>query len=385
MFEVLVNKRGAERFRQGLVWVFRADLLGEPQVSPGDLVRVRDADSNVIGWAFYGPSALALRLLTREDKKPDQDFFARRLQQAIARRREFLSGRDAMRMVHGEADGLPGFLVDQFGDGVVLQSLCLAIDQREPMLIELLHDLLHPRVIVVRNDGMTREYEGLEDKKFIASGADSKVEYHEGTVCFSIDLMSDQKTGAFLDQYDNHLIAGNYARGHALDLFCYHGGFALQMSQRAAHVIGVDQNELAITRARYHAELNNIGNTEWRCENAFDILREYEAAGKKFHTIVIDPPSFAKRKSALEAAMRGYKELNLRAMKLLTPGGILVTCSCSAKVSRHMFEELLIASARDARRKFVILQRRGAGIDHPALLGVPETEYLKCFVLQALS
>lgn len=382
---VAITKKGLQRLRQGYVWIFRSDLDGAPDAEPGSIVRVIDRGNNFLAWAFYGPSELALRVLTREDKAPDRAFFARRLDEAIARRSRVLSsGRDAMRVVHGEADMLPGWLVDKFGDALVVQSLALATDKREDMLVELLVERFRPRTVVIRDDGMTREYEGLEDRKGLVHGTDAKAAFHEGKLSYEIDLMADQKTGAFLDQYENHLLAADYAQGDALDLFCYHGGFGLQMASRAKQVTCVDQSELAITRVKDNAARNNLKNVTGVAANAFDLLRDYEQQGRRFSTIVIDPPAFAKRKSAVEAAYRGYKDLNMRAMRCLEKGGVLISCSCSAKMTRDLFEEMLIDASRDSKRRMLVLERRGASRDHPGLAGVPETEYLKCFVLQAV-
>jgi 23S rRNA (cytosine1962-C5)-methyltransferase len=252
------------------------------------------------------------------------------------------------------------------------------------MFIELLIEQFKPKSVVVRDDGMTREYEGLEDRKGLAYGTESRAAFHEGDVAFEIDLLADQKTGAFLDQYENHLMASHYAKGEAVDMFCYHGGFGLQMAKRATKVTCVDQSELAITRVKDNAKRNGLHNVTGVTANAFDWIREQEQKNARFDTIVIDPPAFAKRKSAVDAAYRGYKDLNMRAMKCLAPGGILISCSCSAKMTKDLFEEMLIDASRDSKRRMLVLERRGASRDHPGLAGVPETEYLKCFVLQAV-
>jgi 23S rRNA (cytosine1962-C5)-methyltransferase len=380
MSVVTLSKRGVDRIRRGQVWVFRSDLKGS-EAEPGTIAKLVDPGGNPVGYGFYGPSELAVRLLTREDRLPDRTFFATRIKEARARReRYFPASRDAMRVIHGEADLLPGWIVDRFGDKLSVQSLSLATDKLENMLIELLVEEYRPSAVIVRDDGMTREYEGLEDRKGIAYGEGSAARYHEGDIAFDIDLLEDQKTGAYLDQYENHVLARSYSKGKALDLFCYHGGFGLQLAEKADHVVCVDQSELACKRTDKNAENNGIANLEVWHGNAFDVIHE---AKEKFDTIVIDPPAFAKRKSAVDAAYRGYKDLNLTAMKALAPGGILISCSCSAKMTRDLFEEMLIEAASDARRKMLILERRGASRDHPGLAGIPETEYLKCFVLQA--
>jgi 23S rRNA (cytosine1962-C5)-methyltransferase len=384
MRTVTVLHRGALRLRGGHPWVFRSDVRDEGGAGPGEIVRVQDERGAFLGCAFHSSSELCLRLLDRRMIEDEQSFFFERLQASIARRAPLLASRDAARLVHGESDGLPGLLVDRFGDGLVVQTLCQAMDQREAMLVDLLVDLCDPRVVAVRDDGSTRDHEGLARRKALVRGEDSRVTYHEGRLAYAIDLLEDQKTGAYLDQADNHVHAGTLARGCALDLFTYHGGFGLQLALGAERVTCVDIGESAAARAAGNATANGLANVEVHCANAFDFLRALEGERARFDTIVIDPPAFAKRKSALEGARRGYKDLNLRALRLLAPGGTLITCSCSGKMTRELFEELLVDAARDVGRRMVVAERRGAGPDHPVLLGVPETEYLKCFVLRAV-
>jgi len=383
MGSVVVTKRGADRFRRGLVWVFRCDLAAGSEAEPGAIVRVVDARHNFVCHALYGPGELALRLLSREQLEPGPELFRRRLGQAIAHRRELFGDREALRLVHAEADLLPGLLVDRYADGVVVQSLCTALDQREQLVVDLLVELLAPRVVVVRDDGGTRELEGLPRRKSVAYGADPRVSYEEAGIRFTVDLLDDQKTGGYLDQAENRRLAGARARGRCLDLFSYHGGFGLQMARQADHVLCVELDPAAAGRLRQNVGANGLdARVEVRQGNAFDELRAAQARGDSYQTIVVDPPAFAKRKSALEAALRGYRELYLRALRLLAPGAILFACSCSARLGREPFEQMLVDAAADAKRRVVILERRGAGADHPVLLGVPETEYLKCLVLK---
>jgi 23S rRNA (cytosine1962-C5)-methyltransferase len=391
---VTLSKRGADRLRRGQVWVFRVDVLGDPDVEPGETVRILDPRGNHLGHGFYGAGELRLRLLTREDRVPDEAILRDRLRTSIERRAALAGARDAARLVHAEADLLPGLLVDRFGDGVVVQSLCAAWDRREETVVGWLRELLAPRVVVVRDDGATRDLERLPRRAFLAHGEDPRVRYHEGALGFEADLLSDQKTGGFLDQKENHLRAGEYARaapgGQGLDLFSFHGGFGLQLGGAMDRTVCVEQNPLAVARARANAEANGLSaKVEVEEGNAFDRLRLAQERGERYRMIVIDPPAFAKRKGAdpkgaLESALRGYRDLNLRALRVLEPGGILISCSCSGKVTRAIFEEMLESAAVDARRKLAVLERRGAGRDHPVLLGVPETDYLKCFVLRAL-
>ncbi|MFH1469493.1 MAG: class I SAM-dependent rRNA methyltransferase [Pseudomonadota bacterium] len=384
MHTVTVLRRGALRLRGGHPWVFRSDLRDMGGAEPGAIVRVQDERGAFLGCAFHSSSELSLRLLDRGMIEDERAFFGERLRASIVRRAPLLATRDAARLVHGESDGLPGLLVDRFGDGLVIQSLCQAMDQREDMLVGMLVDLCGPRVVALRDDGSTRDHEGLERRKALVRGDDARVTYHEGSLEYRIDLLEDQKTGAYLDQADNHVHAGTLARGRALDLFTYHGGFGLQLALGAERVACVDIGESAAARTAENARANGLSNVEVHCANAFDLVRALEGEKARFDTIVIDPPAFAKRKSALDGARRGYKDLNLRAMRLLAPEGTLVTCSCSGKMTRALFEDMLVDAARDTGRRMVVQERRGAGPDHPVLLGVPETEYLKCFVLRAV-
>lgn len=380
-----VDARGAKRLRGGHPWLFRQDVLEAPAVAGGEVVRVTDERGNFIGRAFWAAhSPVALRLLTRDDEPANEAFFTRRLAAALARRQRLYPGVDAFRVVHGEADLLPGLFVDRYGDGLALQLLSEGAEHHQDVILRALDKLLSPRVVALRNDTSAREFEGLPRANSLVRGDDGRCTYHEGQNLFAVDLSREKKTGAFLDQRENHLRAGELAHGEALDAFCYHGGFALAMARRATSVLALDQDEAAAKSAQANAELNGLSNVTARQENAFDALHTFDREQRRFDTIVIDPPAFAKRKEGLPAALRAYRELNLRALRLLRPGGILVSCSCSAKVTPAEFEALLLAAATDVRRPVQVLERRAAGRDHPGLLGVPETEYLKCFILQAI-
>jgi 23S rRNA (cytosine1962-C5)-methyltransferase len=355
-------------------------------VPGGSVVRVTDERGNLIGRAFWGAhSAVAIRLLTRGEEAYEPDTLARRLRQADERRRSLFPGADAYRVAHGEADLLPGLFVDRYGDGLAVQLLSEGAERHKDMILDALVAQLSPRVIVLRNDTSAREFELLPRSTDLVRGGDPRCRYHEGAHVFEVDLMGEKKTGSFLDQRENHLRAAEYARGEALDAFCYHGGFAIALAPWAERVLALDQDESAVAAARANVALNQLTNVTVEMRNAFDVLHGWDREGRRFGTIVLDPPAFAKRKEGLPAALRAYRELNLRALRLLRPGGILVTCSCSAKVTPAMFEELLLGAARDVHRPVQILERRGAGRDHPALLGVVETEYLKCFILQAIA
>lgn len=387
---VAVNPKAAQRLRRNQNWCYRQDILGSLETADlGPVVQVVDGQKNPIGQAFYASrSPVALRLLTRRppnEEPVDEAFFRRRLEASLARRAS-LQGRDALRLVHGEADLLPGLFVDRYGDALVVQTLSEGMDVREELVVRLLVELTRFERVVLRNDGSGRDFEGLERRKGLVVGKErgSVARYHEGENRFEVDLLEDFKTGSFLDQVSNHLRAGELARGTALDCFTYHGGFALALSRSCSSVLAVDQDEGAVARARRNVEANGRSNVTVEQANAFDLLRRLEAEGQRFDTIVLDPPGFSKRKEGVNAALRAYHELNLRAFRLLSPNGLLVSCSCSGKVTPAAFEETLVAAAKDAKRTVQLLERRGAGIDHPILAALPETEYLKAFFLRAL-
>jgi len=340
-----------------------------------------DVQGNPVGQALYAvKSPLALRLLTREPSsqaRVDDAFFTARLEAALSRRAA-LAGRDALRLVHGESDLLPGLLVDRFGDGMSLQTLSEGMDARKEQLASALQALTSARVVVCRDDHSGRDFEQLpREKRLLRGTGDTRARYHEGENAYDVDLLGDMKTGGFLDQVDNHLRAGELARGEALDTFSYHGGFALALARHCKDVLAVEQDAQAAARAEENAARNGRTQVKVQQGNAFDVLRALEKEGRRFDTVVLDPPAFAKRREGLKTALRAYHELNLRAFKLLRPGGLLVTCSCSGKLTRQAFEEMVASAAGDARRTVALLERRGAGMDHPPLVGLPETEYLK--------
>lgn len=381
----VVNPRGAKRLRGGHPWVWRQDIAAAPDVESGEVVRVTDPKNNPIGHAFWAQnSPVAIRLLTREERF-DEGLLRRRVLQAVERRRRMWPGADGFRAVHAEADLLPGLFVDRYGDGVGIQLLSEGAERHKDLLIDAVREALSPRVIVLRGDTSAREFEKLPRETTVVQGAeDPRCRYHEGVNEFEVNLVEERKTGTFLDQRENHLRAGELAFGDCLDTFTYHGGFALAMARKAKSVLAIDQDPVAADTARANAQLNGLTNLRVETENVFDSLNEFDRSGRTFDVIVMDPPAFAKRKEGLPAAERAYRELNLRSLKILRPGGFLITASCSARLSSALFESILLSAASDVRRPVQILERRGAGRDHPGLLGVPETEYLKCFVLQAI-
>jgi 23S rRNA (cytosine1962-C5)-methyltransferase len=383
---VTVSRRGADRLAAGHLWIYRSDVEKAPSAEPGDVVLVADGRGRFLAKAFWSArSQIALRVVTRDEEPIDEAFFARRLSSAIALRERVFGDARFVRLVHGEADLLPGLVVDRYGDAAVLQTLVPATDRRKGLLADLLANALSLRSVVERNDVRVRELEGLAQTKGVVRGeAPGAIDYREGEVRMRLDLLAGQKTGAFLDQRENHLRAGEYARGRCLDCFSYAGGFALQLARRAERVTAVEMQPTAAGLLRENALLNRAENLEVVEANAFDWLRDRAEEEPAFDLVVLDPPAFAKNKDALPAAKRGYKEVNLRAMMVLREGGILVTCSCSYHLSEAMLEELVLDAANDAGRRVQVLERRGAGRDHPALLGVPETRYLKALFLRVV-
>jgi 23S rRNA (cytosine1962-C5)-methyltransferase len=317
---------------------------------------------------------------------PEAAFVRDRLAAAIAYRASLSLDATAYRLVHGEADRLPSLIVDRYGDYLVVQALSQGIDRRLPEIVAALADLVRPRGILARNDPRVRLLEGLEQRVEAVYGeVPDRIEVREGAVTYEVDPWRGQKTGLFLDQRENREAALRYARGRLLDAFSYNGGFALALAPRCSAVLAVDISEDAVARIRTNAARNGIGNLEARAMNVFDELRELERTGARFDTIVLDPPAFAKNKAAIRKALSGYKEINLRAFKLLEPGGFLITCSCSYNVGEEMFVEVVSAAAADAGAEAALVEKRSQGRDHPVLLNVPETHYLKCLILRKLS
>jgi 23S rRNA (cytosine1962-C5)-methyltransferase len=371
------------RVRNGHPWVYRSDIVSADGVLPGALAAVHEASGKFLGTALYSSSSqIAVRMLTSEVLAAEQwgAVLRRRIGEAIELRQRVIRDTDAYRLVFSEADFLPGLIIDRYNDVLSLQILTQAMDgelARQAMVEELV-ERLAPAGIVERVDQHIRELEQLPARASgLLYGAKSETEFSMNGIRFRYDALSGQKTGAFLDQRENYAAAAQYARGDALDVFCYQGGFALHLAAVCDSVIGVDASRAALEVAEKNAALNGR-DLEWMEANAFDLLKDYSSAGRQFDTIVLDPPAFAKTKRALPGALRGYKELNLRALKMLRPNGLLVTCSCSYHVSEGEFLEMLASAALDAGRQLRVVERRSQSKDHPILLTVPETQYLKC-------
>jgi 23S rRNA (cytosine1962-C5)-methyltransferase len=382
--KVVISLRGVNRLKAGHVWIYRSDLLSTAEVGPGAVVSVADERGRFFGSALYSSSSqITLRMLSERPVSDLPELVRERVRSAVKYREPLVRDTDAYRVVFSEADFLPGLIVDRYNDILSLQILTQAMDRedvRSALLAEL-SEQFQPRAIAERVDPHIRELEQLPPRESaLLEGDKTNTIFAMNGVRFHFDIREGQKTGAFLDQRENYAAASAYARGDALDVFCYHGGFALHLAKSCNSVTAVDSSRPALEVADKNALLNQR-EIEWIEANAFDLLKDYSAAGRQYDTIVLDPPAFAKSRKNLETALRGYKELNLRALKMLRPGGILVTCSCSYHVGEAEFLEVVTDAARDARQTARLLEKRGQSKDHPVLLSVPETGYLKCLVL----
>ena len=402
---IKLSPRGATRLKSGHVWVYKSDIVTANNAPPGSLVQVTDHRGQPLGSALYSSSSqIAIRLISHEPVPDLTKLLRERIAQAVAYRERVVHNMsrdtDAYRIIFSEADFLPGLIVDRYNDILSLQILTQAMDAdivRQTLISEL-SERLRPASIVERVDAKIRQLEELTPRASgLLQGEKSSTIFAMNGVQFHFDALAGQKTGAFLDQRENYAAAAQYAHGDALDLFCYQGGFALHLAPRCSHIAGVDSSRPALEVADQNAALNasrsdasdsnasgpeasEFHKIEWIEANVFDLLKDYSSSGQRYDTIILDPPAFAKGKKELDAAMRGYKELNLRALKMLRPGGILVTCSCSYHVSQADFVEMLASAAQDARRILRLVEMRAQSKDHPILLNVPETAYLKCVI-----
>ena len=393
---VVVNSRGRARIASGHPWVYRQDVLSGPEADARTggpaLVAVVDERRRPLAhatWAVQSP--VALRILQRQSERaPSPELMALvagRFEVALAWRQRLALDRDALRLLHGEADGLPGLFVDRYADAAVMQTTSVAMDAARPALAEFLKKRLGVRIVVARDDGSARDFEGLSRVREVAAGEGAtEVVYRLGENRLQADLLTDSKTGGFLDQADNHAVVAALAAPGArcLDAFTYHGGFALALARRQGAVLATDEDAQAVARAKANATRNHLPNLEVRQANAFELLRTLEADKQHFDVVVLDPPALAKRQAGDHAALRAYQEMILRGLRLTKPGGLAVACSCSGRVSRSQFDELVSAAAAQSGRSLQILERRGAGRDHPELAGVPETGHLKCWILRVM-
>lgn len=381
----VLSRRGEERLRSGHPWIFRSDVR-RAEAGPGVVVRVEGDRGRTLGFALHSDrSELRLRMLEWGELLPES-WLADRLEAALRWRETIAPGVGACRLVHAEADRLPSLIVDRYGDFLVVQTLSQGMDALKANVVQWLLARLKPAGVLERNDPRVRQLEGLERTVGLLHGeVPPLVEVEEDGLVLQADLWKGQKTGLFLDQRENHGLARVYGRGRALDAFSYNGGFALQAARSASSVIALDQSAEAVARIQVNAARNKLAHVEAREANVFDALKEMDRAGERFDTVILDPPAFAKSKSAIEPALRGYKEINLRALKMLSQGGVLITCSCSAHVDEWTLEHVLEDAAADAGVNVAIVEKRRQTRDHPVLLAAPETRYLKCFVLRRLN
>lgn len=379
------------RLRSGHPWIFSNEIARtEGQPAPGDAVAIHAAKGDFLGTAYYNPhSLIAARLLSPHQEDIDTaDFFRARIAQAIAYRKSIYGNLDALRLVYGESDFLPGLVVDRYGPVLSVQCLTLGMDRRLPFILEALQDLLKPQAVMARNDVGVRELEGLSRREEILFGeVPDEIVMEENGLKFAVDILGGQKTGHFLDQKENHLALRRRVEGkRILDLFCYSGSWAVHAAHfGAAQVLGIDISPAAVKLAQRNADLNGLGGVcRFQQGDVFEVLRDLAQRGERFDSIVLDPPAFVKSKKRLNEAVRGYLTINRRALELLQPGGYLITCSCSYHMDRELFLDTLRQAAAKAQHSMRLVEVRGQALDHPVLLSCPETEYLKCVILQAL-
>jgi 23S rRNA (cytosine1962-C5)-methyltransferase len=392
--DVRVNRKAASRVGSGHPWIFSSDLTDRGSAQPGEAVKVLDERGRALGTAHYSSSSqIALRMLSSKVEAISREFYLGRLRAAEQYRREVVRAAhgaaplsDAYRVVHGEADLLPALIVDRYGDYLVVQTLDQGMDAAKSDILSCLREIFQPRGIVARNDVAVRAKEQLPLETAVVAGEiPDAVTVRINGLTLRADLLHGQKTGIFLDQRENYLVAAQYARGGAaLDCFTSTGGFALHLAAKCEHVEAADSSAAALDTARANAEANGIANVDFREADVFDLLAGYSSARRQFSMVVLDPPAFAKSRQSLEKAAAGYKEINLRALRLLSSGGILITCSCSHHLSEAAFLELIAEAALDSGRTLRVLERRTQAQDHPILLTVPETHYLKCLILQVI-
>jgi 23S rRNA (cytosine1962-C5)-methyltransferase len=383
---VRIARRAAIRIHSGHPWVFVSDVLDTGSAAPGDVVRVLDPVNKTLGMAHYSStSQISLRLLSRRAEQIDLAFLTQRIEAALAFRNRIVQNSEAYRLIHAEGDLLPGLIVDRYANWLVVQFLDQGMDRMADQVVAALNAVISPEGIVARNDVPSRAKENLpQESKVLVGDLPPRLEFSMNNLRWQADLMSGQKTGVFLDQRENYLAAARYAHGRALDCFGGTGGFALHLAQACDSVDVIDSSAASLQTAKENASLNGIENLRFHNANALDYLAGLVSARRKFETIIVDPPAFTKTRSAKEGALRGYKDINLRALRLLDAGGILVSCSCSHHVSEADLLEVIAEAALDTNKQLRVLERRTQSQDHPILLTVPETLYLKCLIFQVL-
>lgn len=381
-----MSGRGADRVRDGHLWIYRSDVTDTGEAQGGETVEVLAHRGAPVGTAHYSSSSqIALRLLPEGARTTDAAFFRDWIGRAQSLRTQTAPEASAYRLVHGEGDLLPALIVDRYGDYFALQTLSQGMEASKGAIAAALTELYSPRGIVERNDVKVRAKEMLPEASGVLAGeVPEQIEVQMNGLGFLVDLVHGQKTGLFLDQRENYQTVRTYARGSALDCFTYHGAFALHLAQSCERVEAVDSSEPALAHAKGNAERNGLANIDFRQANLFDLLPELWSAKRRFQTIVLDPPAFAKSRGHVDAAARAYKDINLKALRLLEPGGVLVTCSCSFHFSEADLLQVVAAASLDAGCRLRVVERRTQARDHPILLTVPETHYLKCLILQAV-
>lgn len=383
---IRINGRAVSRVHSGHPWVFVSDVIDVGSAAAGDVVQVLDPKGRTLGTAHYSnTSQIALRLLSRRAEQIDEEFISRRIDAALSLRKKLVHDSQAYRLIHAEGDLLPGLIVDRYADWLVVQLLDQGMDRMKETIVAALKSIISPQGILARNDVPSRAKENLSQKSEVLFGElPLQIEFSMNQLRWRADLMSGQKTGVFLDQRENYLAAARYARGRALDCFGGTGGFAMHLASVCDSVDVVDSSTASLQTAKDNALLNGIGNLQFHHADAMDYLPGLVNSRRKFETVIVDPPAFTKSRSAKQGAMRGYKEINLRALRLLDTGGILVSCSCSHHVSEADLLEVIADAALDTGKQLRVLERRTQSQDHPILLTVPETHYLKCIILQVL-
>lgn len=385
MSKVFVNQKGAKRIRKGHLWIYKSDVI-KIEADGGDVVSVFDEAKNLVGKAFYSDSSeITLRFFTTKNEEINRDYWKRKIVEAFKRRPKLDDSTNSMRVINSEGDLIPSLIVDFYNGIFVIQTLSQGTEKLKQIFVEILRDEFAPQAIIERNDARVRLLEKLEIQNSVLYGeVPAETVIAQDGIKFFISPHEGQKTGSFLDQRENHFVSRKYAFGKALDCFTFNGGFALNLAASCEKVVALDISDDAINLAKRNAELNEISNVEFQTANVFDALRDLEKAGEKFDTIVLDPPAFVKNRNALKQAVRGYKEINLRALKLLNPNGILITCSCSYHFTEEIFLLTMEEAVRDSKRKAHLIEKRMQAADHPVLVGMPETYYLKCFILRVI-
>ena len=384
----VIKKKRSRRIEEGHPWVYRSEIQEvKGPCRGGQLVRVCNHAGILLGIGYINDrSEITVRFLSRQDEPIEEDFFRRKLEKAAALRRELDLDSDACRLVYSEADGLPGLVVDSYPGVVSAQFMTLGMETHRPVIASVLQELFAPKTLISKSDSVSRRLEGLEPEKSILSGEPcQRVTMREGGLQFAVDVWSGHKTGFYLDQRDNRRAAARWLKGpRVLDCFCYTGAFSIYAAAAGADdITGLDSSAEAVKLAGENAELNGFQQRcSFRVGNVFDMLREYDRRGEMFDAVILDPPPFGRSRKSITGAVKGYKEINLRAMKILKPGGILVTCTCSHHVKRETFYDALFRAALDAHRHLSLLQEGGQALDHPVILGIPETAYLRCLIFR---